>query len=154
MYFFAICVLAIVGSTLANVHEDPNKQLDQLKISATYLAKYVEKPDNKESELVLKHAREHDDEDCLLRTICKLVAVPEPEGESKLVQKVRSILSRGFENETLHFKKENPSFAFKYAAYIGHSNKDTGRTCHETFPVCTVSHENIMFLLNNLAQSV
>lgn len=95
--FCSFVILCAANETRTTGHDGHDaiseEQLRRIKLSAQKLAKYVEKPDNKDSELILKGARELDSDDCLLRTICDITSHPDPDHESVLVKKIRNVLS-------------------------------------------------------------
>ena len=91
--FSALFALVVVCHATNGHFDEPNDiLLKNIKSSALLIAKYVEKPDNKDSDLILKGARELDQQDCMLRTICNIVAQSDS-NHSKLVDKIRHIFS-------------------------------------------------------------
>lgn len=95
MRSLTICVVlcafvAHCSATDGHFEDLKDVQLADLKVSATFLAKYANKPSSKEAELWLKAAREKDSEDCLLRALCEAVA-RQDDGDSTLLKQLREL---------------------------------------------------------------
>jgi len=137
---------------------DEKYGLDQFAQSLNYLIKFINRQGEIKSingtdhtinknNILLKHARNLDRDNCLLRLICEISSNEEDASDNQLVKEIRIVFGNKHKAPTYPTKKD-ASFPFFYAGHVGAISGRAER-CLEVFPVCSVKSDQLLQIVSN-----
>lgn len=147
-----------INSNRVSADRSKNELNNQFSQALNYLVKYLNRQGQTRSingtdhtknanNILLKHARNLDRENCLLRLICEISSNQEDASDNHLVKEIRVVFSKKHQAPAYPTKRDD-SFPFYYAGHIGASTGNAER-CLEIFPVCSAKTDELLTIVSN-----